>query len=192
MKALDAAILTVALLALPAAKAGETAVAPEASAPAQSVPAESGPVQPPPVPGPASTPSAATPSAAASPVAAPAERARPARPRRAQTRASPKKPADDLSTIRNPVIEAINLVASTQKNEIREADRKVAESDWWVDTMERDWIVKRPFGPGIFDSTQWFYVSYKVNGRILMSWFVDLGKGTVAAVAPPEHQSARQ
>jgi hypothetical protein len=95
----------------------------------------------------------------------------------------------DMTQGRNPVLEAINLVATTQRAEIQAADRKVSESDWWSDTLERDWIVKRPFGPGIFDSTHWFYVSYKVNGRILMSWFVDLNKGTVSDIAPPEKQS---
>lgn len=96
----------------------------------------------------------------------------------------------DMTTGRNPVLEAINLVATRQRAEIQAADRKVSESDWWSDTLERDWIVKRPFGPGIFDSTHWFYVSYKVNGRILMSWFVDLSKRTVSDIAPPEKQSA--
>ena len=83
-----------------------------------------------------------------------------------------------------------NQQPGAQDEESQAADQKVSESDWWSDTLERDWIVKRPFGPGIFDSTHWFYVSYKVNGRILMSWFVDLSKGTVSDIAPPEKQSA--
>lgn len=97
--------------------------------------------------------------------------------------------ARDVIKGRNPIIEAIDLVATRQRTAIRAADRKVSESNWWSDTLQREWIVRRPFGPGIFDSTHWFYVSYKVNGRILMSWFVDVRKHTVSDVAPPENQN---
>ncbi len=93
---------------------------------------------------------------------------------------------------RNPVIEAINLVATTQRDEIRAADRKVANADWWVDALDREWIVKRPFGPGLFDSTHRFYVSYKVNGRVLMAWFVDLTKRTVSPTTPPDRQDMQK
>jgi hypothetical protein len=110
--------------------------------------------------------------------------------RSAEARDAKKKATEDREN-RNPILEAINLVASTQQDEIKAADEKVSESDWWSDTLDREWIVKRPFGPGIFDSTHWFYVSYKVNGRILMSWFVDLNKGTVSDVSPPERHSSR-
>ena len=86
----------------------------------------------------------------------------------------------------------INLVANTQRDEIRAADRRVANADWWVDALDREWIVKRPFGPGLFDSTHWFYVSYKVNGRVLMSWFVDLAKGTVSPTTPPDRPESQK
>ena len=99
---------------------------------------------------------------------------------------------NDIEQDRNPVIDAINLVANTQRDEIRAADRRVANADWWVDALDREWIVKRPFGPGLFDSTHWFYVSYKVNGRVLMSWFVDLAKGTVSPTTPPDRPESQK
>ncbi len=103
-----------------------------------------------------------------------------------------RKTGSDMDRDRNPVIEAINLVATTQRAEIQAADAKVAGADWWVDALDREWIVRRPFGPGLFDSTHWFYVSYKVNGRILMSWFVDLEKGTVVTTTPPDVQNGQK
>lgn len=106
--------------------------------------------------------------------------------RKRRTEAGTARAAAAEMAQRNPVIEAINLVATTQRAEILAADRKVANADWWVDALEREWIVKRPFGPGLFDTTHWFYVSYKVNGRVLMSWFVDLSKGTVSPTTPPD------
>ncbi len=194
------ALLVLVPLALPAqAEDASASAVPSgpASSPAFAVPAESAPVSP----AAAAAPNESPPAAASAPGAP--KKPVPAAPRRAQERrAAPKKNASATKRVapkkaaaaeetRNPVLEAINLVASTQQDEIRAADRKVADADWWVDTLERDWIVRRPFGPGLFDSTHWFYVSYKVNGRILMSWFVDLEKRTVAPIAPPEHQSAR-
>lgn len=71
---------------------------------------------------------------------------------------------------RNPVIEAINLVATTHQAEIESADK----GDWSLDTLRREWIVQRPFAPGVIDSTQLFDVTYKIDGKQVMSWEVDL------------------
>ena len=51
-----------------------------------------------------------------------------------------------------------------------EADRA---NQWNVDTLEREFRVKRPIGPGDNDSTPWFNVTYLIEGREVASWFVD-------------------
>ena len=76
--------------------------------------------------------------------------------------------AGDLN--RNPSVEAINLVSTTQMAEIKSVD----QSNWWFDTSQREWSVKRPFSPGGIDSTHMFVVIYKVDGKQLLSWDVDL------------------
>jgi hypothetical protein len=197
----------------PAAATGEAAPAPMPAAADNAMAPASAPASAPQQASPASTPAAAPePAAAASAPGATARKK--TSPRSARMRAAPvqdeagrqraaavrkgktgpgaaQAAADDMGPDRNPVIEAINLVATTQRDEIRSADRKVANADWWLDALDREWIVKRPFGPGLFDTTHWFYVSYKVNGRVLMSWFVDLGKGTVSPTTPPDRQNGQ-
>lgn len=76
---------------------------------------------------------------------------------------------------RNPFVEAINLVATTQKAEIKAVDK----GEWWFDTSKREWSVQRPFAPGGVDSTHLFTVTYKVDGKQVMSWNVDLRKKKV-------------
>ena len=71
---------------------------------------------------------------------------------------------------RNPILEAINLVADTQYAEIKLIDK----SDWWFDTKRRDWSVQRTFEPGVIDSTHLFEVTYKIDGKEVITWQVDL------------------
>ena len=75
----------------------------------------------------------------------------------------------------SPHAEAIRLVMSTQQYEIR----KVDAGNWWHDVKTREWKAKRPFYPGIFDSTHTFIVTYRINGNRAQSWLVDTRKGTV-------------
>jgi hypothetical protein len=76
---------------------------------------------------------------------------------------------------RNPFIEAINLVWATRHAEIRAVDKGA----WWFDTSKREWSVQRPFGPGVIDSTHLFEVTYKIDGKKVMSWEVDIQKKKV-------------
>ncbi len=84
----------------------------------------------------------------------------------------------------SPHADAIALVVRTQADVIRKAEapgRIDGKGDelWWHDTLERTWVVKRPFGPGVIDSTHLFDVSYKLDGRTLARWLVDTRKGEV-------------
>jgi len=76
------------------------------------------------------------------------------------------------------------LVLTTQKETIRTVDQE----NWWLDVKEREWTVKRPFGPGILDSTHWFIVSYKIDGKTMASWFVDTQEKTVEFQETPSNQ----
>ena len=74
---------------------------------------------------------------------------------------------------------AIKIVLDTQADKIRAVDRP---SDWWHDTKERTWSVKRPVEPGIVDSTHTFAVTYKIDGVTVATWRVDTSNGTAVAV----------
>ena len=83
--------------------------------------------------------------------------------------AANKKPAKDLS----PHGAAIRLV-------LDETDlKKIDTQDWWHDTQTREWKVKRPFAPGIIDSTHMFNVDYLIDGKTVGSWAVDTRHMTV-------------
>ena len=47
------------------------------------------------------------------------------------------------------------------------------------DTKERTWSVRRPFYPGVYDSTHLFDVSYRIDGKEVAAWFVDTRTGKV-------------
>jgi|SRR6516225_464059 hypothetical protein len=79
----------------------------------------------------------------------------------------------------SPHAEAIQLILKTQQARIREVDRE----NWEHDVKERTWVVRRPFSPGIIDSTHMFNVSYRIDGKEVATWFVDTAKGAVQ----PEH-----
>jgi hypothetical protein len=75
----------------------------------------------------------------------------------------------------SPHAAALELIFRTQQARIREVDTE----DWQLDVKERAWIVKRPFSPGTIDSTNWFTVSYRIDGQEVASWSVDTAKGHV-------------
>ena len=79
----------------------------------------------------------------------------------------------DKESETSPHAAALKLVIDTQADRIRVVD----QGDWWLDVKERSWVVKRPFGPGDIDSTHWFNVSYRVEGKEVASWFVDTRTG---------------
>lgn len=80
---------------------------------------------------------------------------------------------------RNPAVEAIDLVAATQAEAIRAAER----GDWWMDTARRQWTVQRQAAPGILDTRYQLLVVYSINDRRALSWAVDLKARTVKAIA---------
>ena len=77
----------------------------------------------------------------------------------------------------SPHAAAIRLVMTSRSNEIEKLDQS---SEWWHDTKERVWSVKRPFGPGIIDSTHYFQVNYSIDGRVVGTWSVNTRTGQVA------------
>lgn len=60
-----------------------------------------------------------------------------------------------------PHAEALELVFKTMQKPAFDGGK----DDWWHDTKERTWVVKRPFGPGVIDSTHMFNVSYRIDGK---------------------------
>ncbi len=82
--------------------------------------------------------------------------------------------------LESPHGEALLLVLHTMNNEIQQAEGQLAlHGAWWHDTDTRTWTVKRPFGPGLIDSTHWFHITYLVDGREAGSWIVDTDNGSV-------------
>ncbi|MBX9693451.1 MAG: hypothetical protein K2Z81_13770 [Cyanobacteria bacterium] len=86
------------------------------------------------------------------------------------------------AAVQSPHAQALALVFQTQGDKIAQMDIKALSSKkfvinekdwWWHDTCERQWSVRRPFGPGYINSTQMFQVSYSINGKTVGKWFVD-------------------
>lgn len=77
----------------------------------------------------------------------------------------------------SPHADAIRLVMQLRRDEIHGLDQS---ADWWHDTKERSWSVKRPFGPGNIDSTHYFQVSYSIEGKVVGTWSVNTRTGQVA------------
>ena len=75
----------------------------------------------------------------------------------------------------SPHATALRLVFDTQMSQIRDVEKE----DWWLDTKERTWAVQRLFAPGYFDSTHWFNVTYRIDGKEAASWLVDTARGQV-------------
>jgi hypothetical protein len=78
----------------------------------------------------------------------------------------------------SPHAAALDLVFRTQQARIREVDGE----DWWHDVKERSWVVRRPFNPGVIDSTHWFNVSYRIDGKEVAAWCVETSKGQVQVI----------
>jgi hypothetical protein len=78
----------------------------------------------------------------------------------------------------SPHADALAVIFASQQKPLRDLD----DNDWWHDTKERTWTVKRPFAPGTIDSTHMFVVSYRIDNKEVASWHVDTRKRTVQAV----------
>jgi hypothetical protein len=77
---------------------------------------------------------------------------------------------------KSPHAAALELVFRKEAARIRAVDK----GDWWMDTKERTWSVRRPFAPGWIDSTHMFNVTYRIDGKKVAAWFVDTRSGKVA------------
>ena len=88
---------------------------------------------------------------------------------------SPALQSASEASERSPHIEAMNLVFRLKADDIR----KIDIGDWWTDTDERSWSVRRMIPPGTFDSTHWFFVMYRRNSELLCVWSVDTRAETV-------------
>ena len=84
---------------------------------------------------------------------------------------------DSAAQAESPHAHAIRLVMQTRGDEIRKLDHN---GNWWQDTEERSWSAKRPFSPGVIDSTHYFSVSYSIDGHVVRSWSVNTRTGQVA------------
>ena len=87
--------------------------------------------------------------------------------------------ADRDVSVESPHAQAIRLVMEVRADEIRRLDMA---PDWWHDTKERAWSVKRPFGPGVVDSTHYFVVRYAVDGHAVGAWSVNTRTSQVATL----------
>jgi len=81
--------------------------------------------------------------------------------------------ADDVDN--SPHAAALELIFASQQSAIAEVDR----GNRWHDVQERQWLVKRPFYPGVIDSTHLFEVDYRIDGKVVASWLVDTRKKSV-------------
>ncbi len=86
-------------------------------------------------------------------------------------------PATRAEGEESPHVQALALVFQSQQAKIREIDQE----NWWFDTKERQWVVRRPFAPGQIDSTHMFVVSYRIDGKEVFNWSVDTRQKTVSA-----------
>ena len=84
---------------------------------------------------------------------------------------------DYVAQKESPHAQAIRLVTELRVDEIQRLDDA---PDWWHDTKERVWSVKRPFGPGGIDSTHYFLVTYSIDGTVVGRWSVNTRSGQVA------------
>src|SRR5262245_16102651 len=77
----------------------------------------------------------------------------------------------------SPHADAIRLDLQLRVDEIHRLDKSPG---WWSDTKERSWSARRPFGPGVVDSTHYFQVSYSIDGKVVGTWAVNTRTGQVA------------
>ena len=70
----------------------------------------------------------------------------------------------------SPHADAIRLVMELRADEIAKLDPPDAA---WHDTHARTWTAKRPFGPGVLDTTHYFEVTYAIDGKVVATWMVN-------------------
>lgn len=72
--------------------------------------------------------------------------------------------------------QAISLVMELRASEIAEFEDLNSK---WHDTQTRTWSVRRPFDPGVLDTTHYFEVSYSIGGTAVATWIVNTRRGLV-------------
>ena len=80
--------------------------------------------------------------------------------------------------------QALELVFNTHKDEIVKI-----EGDSWMDIKDHQWSVQRPFYPGVVDSTYMLGVVYRIDGKAVAAWNVDLSSKTVTMVSLEQLQN---
>jgi hypothetical protein len=70
--------------------------------------------------------------------------------------------------------EAIHLVVSTQAQQLQRLDADAAADE----LVPRTWSVYRPATGGL-DTDNTFTVDFAIGGRLVASWYVNTGEGTV-------------
>jgi len=83
-----------------------------------------------------------------------------------------------------PHFKAIRLVMEQRAAELNSVDPK---NDWWHDTKRRTWTTRRPFEPGVFDTTNSIQVTYSVEDEVLANWNVNTRTGQVAGPGQEFH-----
>jgi hypothetical protein len=97
---------------------------------------------------------------------------------------APAANAPPVAPERSPHAEALALVFQKAAERIRAVDG----ADWWHDTEERTWTVRRPFAPGVIDSTHLFTVTYRIGDKRVAAWQVDTRAGTVSEIATDQRK----
>lgn len=72
-------------------------------------------------------------------------------------------------------IEALHMVLASQKEELEKLDADKESQE----TLARSWAVFRPANAGELDRANTFTVTFSIDGRLLASWYVNIGEGTV-------------
>lgn len=96
--------------------------------------------------------------------------------------------AAGVAVERSPQADAIELVSHSAAADIR----KAYPNDWWTDTDVHTWSVRRIFGPGYFDTTHDFFISYSVNGKLRASWLVNTNAKSVQKDPSPRVDAETQ
>ena len=69
-----------------------------------------------------------------------------------------------------PPLEAIQLVVEKDIDTLKKLDG----GEWEVDLKNREWTVQRTVEPGYLDTTRVLAVIYRVEGKTVACWAVDL------------------
>jgi len=75
---------------------------------------------------------------------------------------------------------AIALALILEKQGARIAGAEPDADSRWFDTSVREWRVQRPWAPGVTNTTEFFTVTYLIDGKKSASWNVNTRRMTFA------------